>query len=103
MYAIGKYIMDDQQLKRSLQSIGMACFVKYYEMFADPSVSNDTAVDILMKEEKFSESGSRTRVNQSRRIIREGRRDDALEYISQSSRIDSEWSGKAKSLLAVNK
>ena len=94
--------MDEQQLKRSLQSIGMACFVKYYEMFADPSISNDTAVDILMKEEKFSESGSRTRVNQSRRIIREGRRDDALEQISQSNRIDSEWSGKAKRLLAAN-
>lgn len=91
--------MDDQQLKRSLQSIGMACFAKYYETFADPSISNDTAVNILMKEQKFSESGSRTRVNQSRRIIREGRRDDALEYIAQSNRIDSEWSGKAKSLL----
>ncbi len=95
--------MDDQQLKRSLQSIGMACFVKYYEMFADSSVSNDTAVDALMKQEKYSESGSRIRVNQSRRIIREGRRDDALEHIAQSNRIDSKWTGKAKSLLAANK
>ena len=45
--------MDEQQLKRSLQSIGMACFVKYYEMFADPSVSNDTVVDVLMKKKSF--------------------------------------------------
>jgi len=72
-------------------------------MFTDSSVSNDTAVDILMKQKKYSESGSRTRVNQSRRIIREGRRDDALEHIAQSNRIHSKWAGKAKSLLAANK
>lgn len=95
--------MDDQQLKRSLMSIGLACFVEYYEMFTDSSVSNVTAVDILMKQKKYSESGSRTRVCQSRRIIREGRRDDALKYIAQSNRIHSKWTGKAESLLAANK
>ena len=30
--------MNDQQLERNLQSVGMACFVKYFDEFANPSL-----------------------------------------------------------------
>lgn len=93
--------MNDQQLKRSLQSIGMGCFAKHFALFSDRSISNSAAVDALMVVEKYTESGSRTRVSQSRRIIREGLAMAALRIISQSERVDPEWRRKAEDLSNV--
>jgi hypothetical protein len=94
--------MNDDQLKRSLQSIGMGCFVKHFAMFCNKQISNNSAVDVLMAVEKYSESGSRTRVSQSRRIITEGRTKDALRLISKADRVDPEWKKQAIILLNAN-
>ena len=42
--------MDDEQLNRSLQSIGMACFVKYFRRFNDTGLSNAQLVDLLIRD-----------------------------------------------------
>jgi hypothetical protein len=91
--------MDDGQLERSLQSTGKTTFVKYVDSFSDDSLSNDFLVDILMKNENYTESSSRTKVSEARRIIRSGRKKDALRNISQSTKLDRELRDQALSLL----
>lgn len=79
--------MNDDQLERSLRSIGKGCFVEYFCQFADQNLSNGTVIDMLMRQEGYTESGSRTRVSQARRIISAGRTEDALRNIIRSERI----------------
>jgi len=82
--------MDDEQLNRSLQSIGMACFVKYFRHFNDTGLSNAQLVDLLIRDERYTESGSRTRVGQARRIIRNQRAREALRIVEHATRIADE-------------
>jgi len=91
--------MDDVQLDRSLQSIGKACFVKYFELFSDSKLKDHDLIDLLMKHEGYKESGALTRVSQSRRIIREGRAKDALKIISGSGRVPEEVRKQAHLLM----
>jgi len=93
-------IMNDDQLERSLQSIGKSCFVEYFEMFTNSSISNEDLIDILMKNESYMESGAKTRVSQSRRIIKSGRAKDALKIISSSNKVPDAISNKARELAA---
>ena len=78
--------MDDKQLERSLQSIGKECFVKYFEDFMNSRLKNGDLIELLMSSEGYEESGCKTRVSQSRRIIDAGRADDALNIIMASQR-----------------
>ena len=79
--------MTDDQLDRSLRSIGKGCFVAYFCQFADLNLSNSDVIEMLIRQEGYTESGSRTRVSQARRIIRSGRAEDALRNVIQSDRI----------------
>ncbi|HCR70935.1 MAG TPA: hypothetical protein DIW23_05795 [Anaerolineae bacterium] len=94
--------MNDTQLKRSIQSVGMKCFVKYFEHFLDSTIKNDELVELLMKNEGWIESGCKTRVAQAKRIINHGKSKDALKIIVNSSKIDAEINLQAKELLANN-
>ena len=90
--------MNDEQLKRSLQSIGMACFVQYFPQFSDASISNEDLIELLFREKKYMESGCRTRVSQSRRIIANGRAKDALLIVASSDRVPNDVSTAAGKL-----
>lgn len=91
--------MNDEQLLRSIQTIGMGCFVKYFEALCDNSIADDDLIDALMKIEKYEESGAKVRVSQSRRINRENMNKEALEIISASSRTEPWVVSKANFLL----
>jgi hypothetical protein len=91
--------MNDNQLERSLQSIGKKCFVKYFDAFNNQQLSNEDVIEMLMKNEGYEESGCRTRVTQARRIIKAKMIKSALTNISQSSKIEVSIIEKAKSLL----
>jgi len=45
--------MNDEQLQRSLQSIGKACFVKYLDTFSNPQISNEDLIDYLIAQESY--------------------------------------------------
>ncbi len=94
--------MNDDQLERSLQSIGKGCVVEYFCEFADKSISDRLIIEMLMRHKRYTESGSRTRVSQARRIIRAGRAEDALRNIIRSERITNygQVSAKARALLS---
>lgn len=96
--------MTDDQLERSLRSIGKGCFVEYFCQFADQNLSNSAVIESLMRQEGYAESGSRTRVSQARRIIRSGRTEDALRNVMQSERIPNygRIAAKARELLNRN-
>ncbi len=92
--------MNDQQLDRTLRSIGKKCFVTYFCKFDDTSLSIEDVAEILMRDRRYKEKASPTRVSNARRIIREGRAKDALMIISASPRMSSEIVAKAKRLAA---
>ena len=91
--------MDDKQLDRSLRSIGKGCFVKYFKQFCNTRIKDYELIDILMKNEGYAETGCRTRVNQSRRIIREGRAKDALMEIITSEKLSDSVRQEAADLV----
>lgn len=91
--------MSDEQLKRCLQSIGMACFVKYFYKFRDPSRSSADLVELLMKEKCYEESGARVRVSQARKIISHKREVDAIRNVAAAKRVPSAVADEAKSIL----
>ena len=92
--------MDQQQLERSLRSIGKECFIKYYEYFINPKYSNSDLVALLMRKEGYTESGSRTRVTQTRRIINENKIKEALNMVIESSKLNGSTRVKATKLLS---
>lgn len=92
--------MTQQQLERSLQSIGKECFVRYFEYFNDNHYSNGDLVSFLVQKEGYMESGCKVRVSQSRRIIKEEMVEDALNVIISSKRLDSATLMSAKKILS---
>ena len=76
--------MTDQQLQRNLQTVGMACFVKYFDEFANPSLPHSTVVQILEGREPYTEKSCNSRVGHARMIIKAGRANDALLLIAAS-------------------
>ncbi len=90
--------MDDNQLYRSIQSIGQECFVKYFKDFSNQSLSNEFLIELLMKNEGYKESGCITRITQARRIINSGRAKDALLKITKSKRLSKSLVSLAESL-----
>jgi len=94
--------MNEEQLIRSIKTIGMGCFIKYFEAFSDLSIKDEDLIEALMKIERYEESGAIARVSQSRRINRENMVKEALEIISKSSRAEPWVVAKAKSLLNEN-
>jgi|WetSurMetagenome_2_1015567.scaffolds.fasta_scaffold98149_1 hypothetical protein len=91
--------MDNQQLERNLQTIGKGCFVKYYESFRDPMLTNKDLVDQFMANEVWNENGSKMRVTSIRRIFAASRELDALSIISNSHRLDESIKIEARLLL----
>ena len=92
--------MNDQQLNRTLNSIGMECFVAYFREFANSGLSNEEVVEILMRDRGYKKKSCLTRIRGARRIIKAGRAKDALMIISASPRMPSEIVAKAKRLAA---
>ena len=92
--------MNDQQLDRTLNSIGMECFVSYFREFANDELSNEDIVEMLMRDRGYKEKSCLTRTRGARRIIREGRAKEVLIKASESSRVPSEIAAKAKRLAA---
>jgi hypothetical protein len=93
-------VMDEKKLERSLNSIGKACFVNYYELFRDKSRTDPLFVgDFLMRNEKYKEAGATIRVSHARGIFIARRENDALKICAQSERIPQESADKASRLL----
>ena len=93
--------MTNEQLKRNLKSIGQTCFVKYFELFASPTIDRIEIIETLKKETDYTEKSCISRTGHSQSIIRDGRASDALKLVvsSNSPRVSKETRRKAEELL----
>ncbi|MDE2837171.1 MAG: hypothetical protein OXL97_06635 [Chloroflexota bacterium] len=76
--------MNEQQLVRTLNSVGKRCFVTWFRQFCDLSLSNEDVAAQMEEAERYSARTCRTRTSGARSIIRAGRGRDALEKITRS-------------------
>ena len=76
--------MNEQQLVRTLNSVGMKCFVTWFRQFCDPSLSDEDVAAQIQEAERYSPKACRARTSGARRIIRAGRGRDALTIIANS-------------------
>jgi len=72
--------MTDDQLLRSLRSVGMTAFVTHLAPWDSPQSNADVA-ERLVSLEGWSRKASLTRVSNARRILASGRRTQALHLI----------------------
>lgn len=93
--------MPNHKLKRNLLAVGQACFVSYYHLFADKSLSREAVVQMLRDETVYTEQSCMSRTLTARRILEAGRGADALRLVlsSQVSRFSPEIQHAAESLL----
>ncbi len=89
--------MNDQQLKRRLQSVGKEVFVTYFCEFADPSID---AAAILKRDRCYTEGSCKNRTSHASGIINAGRAKEALIIIS-GSRVSPQVVARTKELLAT--
>jgi hypothetical protein len=87
--------MNQEDLIKAIQRVGMGTFVKYYEAFSDSSKISDDLVDALIKIEGYGDDSARTKVNSARRILNENIGLEALKIISDSQRTESWIAPKA--------
>lgn len=87
--------MNDQQLIRTLNSVGKACFVRYYERADDPAL-----VQRIEETEPYTHKSCQSRSSHLRSIIKHGRGKDALAIIANSRNVDATTRTKAAALLA---
>ena len=90
--------MTVDKLKRELRSIGKACFVKYFDLFADPSLSDSEAADRLRRKEGYTAKSCRSRVSKARGVIKDGWTERALVDISASKNVPQEIAERAREL-----
>ena len=78
--------MNDQQLIRTLRSVGMEVFETFYNQFADESLTNQQVVALIREQRNYTEQSYRSRVGHARMIIRAGRGPDALILCARRTR-----------------
>lgn len=91
----------DMDIETSLRSMGKGCFVKYYADFANSRLSTEDLIEILMDKEGYTETASRTRTSNARRIINSGNTKRALKLIVSSGRVSVKIRDQAKKMLST--
>ena len=87
--------MNDQQLIRTLNSVGKACFVRYYERAYDPALAQR-----IEETEPYTHKSCQSRSSHLRSIIRYERGKDALAIVANARNVDEEARKRAAALLA---
>ena len=91
--------MNEEQLLRLLRSVGMECFVKYYDLFSDSSIERADIIEVLVQQEGYEEPASGGRVSNARKIIQAEKSTEAFQLIANSSRVSAVAKEKANELM----
>jgi len=93
--------MNDHQFKRTLQSVGQSCFVKYFNSFSSEILTREDIIEKLESETNYTRKSCTSRTGHAQRIINSGLAKKALETIisSQSPKVANETKDSAKKLL----
>ena len=89
--------MKETDLDRLIRSIGMMIFVRFYEDFRNPNISDSEMVERLPAE--YTLNSRRTRTTKARRILREGLENDALWMIADANGVDAGTAQRVRVLL----
>ena len=83
-------------INKLLNRVGMKVFIKYFESFNNPKLTNNDIVKLF--EEDFTMKSKISRTSKARKLIRENALVDILEVIINAKKIDLETSEKAQIL-----
>ena len=90
--------MNDERLAKHLKSIGKACFVKHFDLFANLSLPPRKTAELLKRKEPgYTPTTCYSRASAARSICRAGRAKEALINVS-SSRVPPDVSERARNL-----
>ena len=89
--------MKGDGLKRLINDVGMAVFVKYYWTFKE--LDRDKAIAAI--EESITEKSKGTRTSKAHRVFKENVNIDVLTLIIDSIRVDDITLTKAREILAI--
>jgi len=64
--------VDNVQFKRKLQSVGMSCFVEFFDIFSSNNILIEDSVELLMLKTNYTEKSCKSRVSHARSIINAG-------------------------------
>ena len=90
---------DNKSYQRALKTVGMKCFITYFELFSDEEIESSDIVAKMMKEEKYTKESCQSKISNARFIIKNGYTKTALEQIQTATRVDEKIRRKAKRLL----
>ena len=76
--------MTDDQVRRTLQSIGMTAFVTHLALFEGPLPADEVAAR-LEQAEGWTAKACRSRTSHARRLLAQGHRADALTLIANAA------------------
>lgn len=86
-------------LKRTLKSVGMAVFIRYYDYFISEKYAVKELKSLFLETGKFGKNSCATKASAGKSIVKKGLTKEALNLISTSSDADLETVKKAKDLL----
>ncbi|MCL6406240.1 hypothetical protein EXT70_11230 [Dickeya dadantii] len=93
--------MSRDKLGKYIKSIGMKCFVTYYQRFADAAVPTSEIIEQLHTQEDYTEKSAKTRLSKARKIIGEGVGIEALRIIASSGRVSNSVRDDAHKLISI--
>jgi hypothetical protein len=76
--------MNEEQLARTLQSVGQSCFVRFFGEFSSPSMSREDVIEKLRAETNYTEGSCISRTGHARSIINAGLAESALNIVISS-------------------
>lgn len=89
--------MNEEQLIRSLNSIGKKSFVEDYGVYSNQGISRNEKVQILSN--KYSVNGATIRVSYADTIFKHNKQNEALKIIIASPRMATSLKEQAKQLI----
>jgi hypothetical protein len=95
--------MNDEQVAKKLQSIGMAVFTKYFHVFksnADGTMTNAACINHLVQSKVGNEAGSAIRCGSARALFNVSKERDALILVTKSGRVPLAVVRRAEEILA---
>ena len=93
--------MNEEQLSRTLQSVGQACFVEFFGEFSSSTISREEIIEKLKPETNYTEGSCISRTGHARAIIKAGLANEALKIVasSKSQRVSEETRKQAHNWL----
>ena len=92
--------MNEEQLAKSLNSIGKRSFVEDYEIYSNKELTVQKKIQILTNH--YSSSGATIRVSFAEKVFKNNKQLEALKLIIDSLRITQSLKDKAKELIIKN-